>query len=75
MLCRRTGTALVGTEHCLGHRVSKAHALLAGIKDGVVGTHEHIAQNPQRPCRLGKVQAHEAADALLLAARINLQST
>ena len=75
MLCRRSGTALVVTQHCLGHRVSKAHALLAGIEDGVVGAHEHITQNPQRPCGLGKVQAHEAADALLLAARINLQRT
>lgn len=63
---------LAVTMHGLGHRVSKANALLAGIEDGVVGTHEHVAQDPQRPCGLWKVQTHEAADALLLAARINL---
>ena len=45
------------TMHGLGHRVSKANALLAGIEDGVVGTHEHVAQDPQRP-----LQAWEGPD-------------
>ncbi len=58
-----------------GHRVGEADALLAGVKDGVVGAHKDVSQDPQGPCWRGQVQAHEAADALLLAARINLHAS
>jgi len=53
----------------------KANALRAGrgVEDGVVGAHEHIAQDPQRPGWRRQVQAHEARDALLLAARAHLR--
>ena len=52
----------------------KADALGArrGVKDGVVGAHKHVAQDPERAGRRRQVEAHEARDALLLAARAHL---
>ena len=54
----------------------KADALGArrGVKDGVVGAHEHVAQDPERAGRRRQVEAHEARDALLLAARAHLST-
>lgn len=53
------------------HSLSEAHTPVAIVKHSVVGTQEDVTQDPQGAD--GNVQAHEAADALRSALRVNLQ--
>lgn len=55
-----------------GGRKADALGARRGVKDGVVGAHEHVAQDPERAGRRRQVEAHEAGDALLLPARAHL---
>ena len=50
----------------------KADALAAVVKDGVERAQEDVTQDPEGAC--GHVNAHEAADALLLPPGIHLHS-
>ena len=51
----------------------EAHALVAIVKDGVVGPNEDVAQDPEGAQRRGHIQPHEPADALLLTKGPNLR--
>lgn len=48
-------------------RLRKANPLVPIVKNSVVGTQEHISQDPEGAQGRGNFQAHETRDALLLA--------
>ena len=54
-------------------RFCEPNPLLAVVKDGMVGSHENIAQDPERATRRRDVQSYESTDALGSRSFTNLQ--
>lgn len=55
-------------------RLGEAHPVVLPVKHGVVLADEDVSQDPQRPCRGGDVQTHEAAQTHCLSGLTDLLS-